>query len=318
MGRLRLRLPIHWVLDWDGTLTHKDTMSILSRIAEQRDLRLAVSSSICQRVIESQWTSYGRSYVDDYNRHKAAYIPKASEGTTIQAEKDWLASLKDVEYGSATRVAEDCFLQGVKGQDVDAAAANAIEERQVEMRTGWMELFESLRSRPEVTSQTSSNKISILSVNWSATLIKRVLWHAADSWTDHHGIKAATQDYITHMDVVANEIEGLEDPEGSSGTLTGDIRTSADKMRYMPVRDSSMPTVVYVGDSATDLECFLTADVGICIRDEAMGSGQRELADTLDRTGVNVKHITEDVQAEQTETLWWAKDFNEILSCIER
>ncbi|KAK5011470.1 hypothetical protein LTR28_002328 [Elasticomyces elasticus] len=133
------------------------------------------------------------------------------------------------------------------------------------------------------------------------------------------------------MNIMANEIEGLDEPEGSNGQLSkngrGGIRTSADKLERLrfiqrPTDSAkspelcaeSAPSIVYVGDSATDLECILAADVGICIRDEPMGTGQKELAATFDRLGVAVLHINE-CQATNTSAtplVWWARDLQEI------
>ncbi|KAK4937094.1 hypothetical protein LTR28_009947 [Elasticomyces elasticus] len=137
------------------------------------------------------------------------------------------------------------------------------------------------------------------------------------------------------MNIMANEIEGLNEPEGSNGQLSkngrGGIRTSADKLerlrsiqrptdsakspeRFAKREAESAPSIVYVGDSATDLECLLAADVGICIRDEPMGIGQKELAATLDRLGVAVLRINESQATNTSATpfVWWARDLQEI------
>lgn len=50
---------------------------------------------------------------------------------------------------------------------------------------------------------------------------------------------------------------------------------------------------IYVGDSTTDLECLLVAHLGICMQDEPLRSGQRDLSETLARIGVPTKKLAD-------------------------
>ena len=57
-----------------------------------------------------------------------------------------------------------------------------------------------------------------------------------------------------------------------------DIKTSLDKLRRLLKIKNSHGTLesqplIYVGDSITDFECLLEADLGICIRDDLCNSG---------------------------------------------
>ncbi|MCJ1365864.1 hypothetical protein MMC16_004989 [Acarospora aff. strigata] len=176
------------------------------------------------------------------------------------------------------------------------------------------------------------------------------------------------------MPIVANEIEGLDDPDGGTGMLTryfapskspsqtrsntegsegsgnggrgGGIWTSSDKahvVRGMIEENTRTQTeagetetetgpdirtvTVYVGDSPTDLECLTLVDVGICIRDEPLQSGQAALKEVLERVGVRCLWMGEmgaleldsgDGHEDGHATngkgggLWWARDFDEI------
>lgn len=51
--------------------------------------------------------------------------------------------------------------------------------------------------------------------------------------------------------------------------------------------------IVYVGDSWTDIEALLAADLGICVRDEPLGESQRQLTDALERVGVRCLRLRE-------------------------
>lgn len=152
---------------------------------------------------------------------------------------------------------------------------------------------------------------------------------------------------VGEMEIVANEIEGLDDVEGSQGMLSrcfdggegGGIWTAGDKgrvLRRLVAQDHGeeekggnereRARTVYVGDSVTDLECLMLVDVGICIRDEPLQSGQEALRETLERIGVECRWIGEMEHRHVGQSdrglesgsgggmkgLWWARDFEEI------
>lgn len=282
-------------------------------------------------------------YTDDYKVHEQAYKPAKADRRSVADEAAWLTSLEELENRSVRRVEGAGLFRGVTGHEVDEGARKVVEIGGLELREGWVELLLGLRKprldlengENEDTPKNKENKISILSVNWSARFIKQAMIEAVSATEARHGHeKAELEQAVRDIEVIANEIEGLDDEGGSSGHLNkkGDngIRTSRDKSRQMfqhsdPVGDrngvekANDPVVVYVGDSPTDLECLLEADVGVCIRDNPMGSGQQELADAFERVGVRVQHVSvlgessQDRPREQQErVLWWAKDLKEV------
>ncbi|KAK8216728.1 hypothetical protein M8818_001691 [Zalaria obscura] len=337
----RLRRPIHLILDWDGTVTRKDTLSLVASIGyrhhgydmDGRPLATSASpnpnpnSSIALK----PWNHFVNAYIDDYSAHQSQYIPKTEDRKSLQDERAWLASLSPIENRSVQRVAESRLFQGVTAAEVDEVAQQAVTEGQLELRPGWAKLFMGLREGSEKGGER--HVLSILSVNWSERFIRSSLRAAAAASEDE-----ATQygkllrSYLDNMNIRTNEIAGLERPTGSDGRLSTDsvkgVRTSTDKLAQMPLHcrkrldeeyveagSSDEGSVVYVGDSATDLESLLAADVGICMRDEPMGSGQRELAETLARVGVEVRHVKEAQTGTRGRVVWWARDLAEIADC---
>jgi len=72
------------------------------------------------------------------------------------------------------------------------------------------------------------------------------------------------------------------------------------------------PRTAYIGDSLTDIECLLEAEVGIIMVSEGKASRLKEV---LERNGVAVKHVSEymtQLAEGQLEAKWWARDFLEI------
>ncbi|OJD32728.1 nuclease-like protein [Diplodia corticola] len=295
--------PIHLVLDWDGTTTHKDTLHFLGKICADH------ARSRSDGPATTTWDDIVKAYVDDLSSHASSYTPEKGQRTTIAEEKAWLASLATVDSLSVRRVEDSGLFKGVTAAAVRTGAAQAIGTGELTLRDGWSSLL------------AQGQKTTILSVNWSATFIRECLLAAAANDSD---LKAA----VERVSIAANEIAGLQDSNGSSGLLngrneatgdeTGAIRTSADKFANMPtpVKYGGEELVVYVGDSTTDLEALLVADVGICIRDEEPSSGQQELAEALERVGVEqhrIKLLAEMPPADDSIVrVYWAKNLREV------
>ena len=224
--------------------------------------------------------------MNDYRAHKTnCYLPSSSSPVSEQEYREWLNGLKPVEMRSVLRAQSSSFFRGVTSEDIKSAAKSSIESGSVELRSGWADLFElflvdhSSREEPNAAAKTS-----IISVNWSETFIRWTLWFAALNM--EHPRKTEICQLINDMEISANEIQGLNAPLGSSGRLFAKkmqlIQTSGEKARYMPPSSvhsarrgsveiaaaipptrSRLPTVVYVGDSATDYECLKAAETGI-------------------------------------------------------
>ena len=76
---------------------------------------------------------------------------------------------------------------------------------------------------------------------------------------------------------------------------------------------AQLSDVVFVGDSATDLECLVDVGVGILIVTE--GQKRSRLLMTLERIAVRVVHISEFGRRRETDEkcLFWARDFEDII-----
>ncbi|QIX00053.1 hypothetical protein AMS68_005570 [Peltaster fructicola] len=313
-------------LDWDGTLTHKDTMFMMGNIVAQRNARTGQSGLVSQ-----EWKKFGEAYQLDYERHKQSFIPCEAERDNPESECVWLQSLRGVEDGSAKRVEQSGFFKGVIQQDVLRAAEEAVESGTITLRKDWQRLFvEAAAARAGVPLPPKAHiyEIEILSVNWSETMIREVISLHVKRLTSIDEIQRRNlDDLVKHMVIQANDLQGLNTAPGCNGSVTSPnklaVRTNLDKLKcYARSWDQIH---VYVGDSTTDLDCLLAADVGICIRDEPMTSSQSELARALDRVRVYVKHVSDHKHVVEREDgvpaeakLWWARDFSEVSSFLTR
>lgn len=304
--------PINLILDWDGTITAKDTMFAYGKVADIRDVRLNREQN-GSRMFEG----FGTAWMDDYSKHEHSYSPKAQERKEVAQESAWLKSLSSVETSSAERVEKSGFFAGVTHSDISTAAEELLQDGAVTLRSGWQDLF--LRAQDSSSPKLISS-ISILSVNWSESFIRASLKAAATASVPNSSLLPAL-DYLV---ISANEISGLHEPGGSSGRLTDAnhaiIRTSFDKLENFPSRQECLN--IYVGDSATDFDCLLAADLGICIRDDPMSSSAKTLAETMSRVGHVVQHIDNMKTWQQLDgsksNVFWAHDLNEIVSLLDR
>lgn len=301
--------PIRLVLDWDGTLTKKDTLHLVAAIGYERNRDAHLTP----------WDDIVQAYISDYTHHKERYTPTADQRKTgvgaVRRETEWLDSLKPVETRSIERVQAAGIFKGVTTQDVELAAKSAIEEEKLQLRPGWRKLLMHQKD------SASAPLVSILSVNWSATFIRACIEAALS------GPSASDATIMNSIPVYANELPLAE------GRLDSCICTSTDKLAKIDEvcgkRDSDI--FVYVGDSATDFNCLNAADVGVCVRDDPMGSSQQELKETLDRLGFETlrlsfeafKRLGRHVEGranggrERKRVIWWIENLDEISRFVE-
>ena len=116
--------------------------------------------------------------------------------------------------------------------------------------------------------------------------------------------------------------------------LTGnpDLRASDLELNeIVGLIEKSERPILYVGDSSYDFDALIAADVGICVQDDPMRSGQRELKETLERVGLEVLHLSPaawvkrgegikdegDSQGQENKKVWWVTDLMEVVRFIE-
>jgi len=312
------RRPIRLILDFDGTITTTDTLAPLSRIGYNHATQQSPPRTL------TPWSDIVSAYLSDYEKHAAAYAPTSENRTTSSEEAAWLNSLEPIERASARRAMDVGIWDGVTREEIEAAARREMREGNVQLRRGCKELMEWAVSLSEQQGKLDKGiEVSVLSVNWSRNWIWSVLKTGLGSGT--HG-EAATE-LLKKVSIFANELPSVAVlPVSDLAGANIEIRTSGDKLRCMQQLKSGQgsemnpPFVVYLGDSATDLECLAEADLGVCMRDEKIGSSQKELAAVLERLKMDVRWIGEEQGhiGEDRKTIIWAKNFVEVKVWLSR
>lgn len=257
--------------------------------------------------------------MSDYRAHASAYRTPAFDRKTVTQELAWLESLRDMERKSVERAEAAGIIRNVGREDVRRGAEPAVSEGKVRLRKGWKSLIMEVLRR--------GGRVDVVSVTWSGTFVTTCLRSVAE------GIEEPIEITNQGAGVWANEIRGGNEGrmdryfenDGKEGK--GGIWTAGDKMRVMnelTALEIEGEITVYVGDSTTDLQCLLSADVGVCIRNAGETSGeQRELEQTLRTLGVGCQWIgrmnPDDLNpkprqdaSEIGNRLWWATNFDEI------
>jgi hypothetical protein len=284
-----------FILDFDNTITTKDTISALfAQVLKYQKLQ-GRDFTITHADIVSKYTT-------DYVDHIEKYKPLKENRRSLEGEIDFQRSLKIVETRSFKRVSQSEMFNGISDDVWKRLGQEGVAEGEIEVRRGFW---------TSGLKQPIESKCCILSVNFSRAFIQGVITVHRDCSFGHF------------KEIVSN---GQTDPTGDDGTVVGPglnenreiMATSDDKLilmnkirRKWQAQGENIVDVVYVGDSGTDIECLTDKNVtGVIMTPDGKGS----LMDTMSRIGVEVVHIFEFAKRNKVEgVLYWTRDFAEIL-----
>lgn len=306
--------PICLILDFDGTLTRKDTMHLVAEAGYSHQEELKRNPQ------PRPWKEIVDAYMSDFEDHAKSYTPQPENRVSLRDELAWLDSLEEVESASITRALRAGIFDRVRSHDMQQAVEGAIHGGRLQLRDGWLSLLSAVQlHNSRILELQKSSHCAVLSVNWSREFIRQTLIRNADPRPGD----SSENPWSHSMKIYANELPSIADQ--SANTNQGqvepyrNIRTSGDKAALLRAfaEERKDALTIYVGDSSTDLGCLTVADIGICMRDEPPGSGQTDLARTCDRINVQVDHIgTSDASTVfangSRPTLLWVNSFVEI------
>lgn len=269
--------PFALFLDFDGTMTVDDTTSTLAAYVGY------VTNS--QKYLP-KWSFFLESYAADkvaFDHHERSPLSAPAGHPTRQ-----------VEEMSVNRVFNSGLFDNVTEAEIRRGAAAAVRSEAVRFRKGTWKL---LRTAWNLVPQADVNGlgdsgINIVSANWSQTWIREclragggeVFAHAFSENINANEIPSLDSDFPTLLEKMPDYKYGrVLDARDKYGGFDTTVR----RMRPTPQK------TIYIGDSLTDYECLVKADVGICICDEPMRSGQIELAQALKKSGKPVVWIGE-------------------------
>lgn len=276
-----------FILDFDGTITTKDTISTLAKfgIASQKANGYDLTAA---------WDEIVARYGEDYSKHITSYNPAKRERKTLAEEIAYCRSLKDVELRSFERVGKSGIFRGIADGQWENFGRDAVHGGDVKVRKGFDNFVERI--------STSGGLWGVVSVNFSSKFIRGVLEASA-------GLKSAEVKILANH---PNEEGTLAGPKGPV-LATSDAKLASSKGLLQFWKNGSKKLgrsakIVYVGDSGTDIEC-LTADgvVGIVVSEDGEGS----LMEIFKRVEVDIVHVSK-YEEGKSSSVYWARDFEEI------
>jgi thiamine phosphate phosphatase / amino-HMP aminohydrolase len=278
-----------FILDFDGTITLRDTISTLfnfalsTQAAKGRDLTAVRNEILAQ-------------YSEDNSKHVSNYSPMKEERTAITQEIEYYRSLNGVETRSFERVSKSGLFRGISKEGWEVFGRNAVKNGEVVVRAGFDDFIKKI--------EMSGGVWNVVSVNFSSHFIRGVLASA--------GVELSTVQLLANQPDENGILLGPECRDGRSVMATSDAKlASANSLLklWRSEKGGDFSNVVYIGDSGTDIECLTEeGTTGIVIAEDRNSS----LMGILNRVGVNVKHI--DVyRGGQESKVYWARDFTEIV-----
>ncbi|KAH6675447.1 hypothetical protein B0J14DRAFT_586505 [Halenospora varia] len=283
---------VAFILDFDGTITTKDTISTLFKIGLSKQASLGIDKSQAHEEIIS-------SYGDEFSKHVQNYRPVKEERTKLWDEFDYHRSLRDVEVRSFERVSTSGVFAGISESEWEEFGRQAVRNGDVIIRNGFAEFCRAVEKQAGVW--------GVVSVNFSRGFIRGVLEEA---------LKANTR-----VDIFSNVLDerGIIERSKIEGWMpskeviaTSDFKLAAmhcliDTWKKSPIGKYPLHAV-YIGDSGTDIECLMDDSVQEIIMAESSSS---PLIDILARLGIGVRNI-EGYPDSDDDNLLWARDFAEI------
>lgn len=327
----RLQRPVHLVLDFDATLTIRDTIILLREVPVQRNKRLGYEA---YRIPE--WSSLESAYMKDYEGHKATEVAldandNGSSSFVDQAKRysQMLARRRVLEEQSMLRLEAWEFFRGVKRADVCKAAETVLRDGRLQMRDQWSDMLRMFLPHTPQSDAGERSKVSIISLNWSKTFVRECLLSALKlEQRDHAELRRFI---VENLQIHSCEITGIDDHEGSSGKMQADVLSSADKLKLLPPacrkvhpihadrpQQEDAPSLVHVGDSSTDFDCLVAADTGIWLcpannLSEASGICEQ----TFKPLKLRVRPIDEAANGGLArDELVWARNFEQIAAFL--
>lgn len=247
------------LLDWDETLTVKDTLSLIPSPHPEHG---------------PGFDHYTDAYMADMEAHSKTHpLADPSKRADLASQLEFLASLEEVEVKSVTRVKRGNLFRGWRPQEAEKRA------REVDIRNG----VES-RLSPFLAAHSNTVQAVIVSVSWSARFIAASLRSV-----QIHPYQIRANEIEIDPQTGLGTGKMTKSADNSPGDRASPaIRTALDKLSHMRAlieeRDSSNPDlVIFAGDSNTDMPCLIAASVGLVVASEAEGS----LESTLNRCGLS-------------------------------
>ncbi|KAI5795185.1 HAD-like domain-containing protein [Geopyxis carbonaria] len=243
----------HLLLDFDETLTEKDTISRLAAAA------YSLHSPSAPRI--PPWSYFVQAYCADsasFSEKTQCTFPET--WTPIEKEICLLNSVLPVEKASIERIENGGVFKGLRPAELGKVAVETVD-----IREGfWKDMLQ--------PAWENKVDVSVVSVNWSSVWIRETLRAAVskesgDETLLDSKLKIYCNDLVVDNNGITTGMFSRFFKEQNEGVWTVEHKYSVMQEIIKDVTAAD-GLVVYVGDSSTDLKCLHAADVGIVVGDK--------------------------------------------------
>jgi hypothetical protein len=207
-----LHRPLHIILDFDGTITAKDTIEPLVQSAIALRYPSIPSSQLNQTPVAEAWDNCKSRYLADLSAHyeKGDHLLGGDTAVTgpsgLERERRSLDALRDVEWASVRRVGESGIFENISEESLRKkgrmVTIDDARDGEVMVRKGFREFVRWIEQR-------EATECGVVSVNWSQMWVRGVLDAALGEDSEEHGAGVGA------VRVMANEIDS------STGMIEG-------------------------------------------------------------------------------------------------
>ncbi|KAI1476367.1 HAD-like domain-containing protein [Daldinia eschscholtzii] len=274
-------------LDFDGTITVEDTVGELANFA----LRVRADEG---EDLQKEWDAVVTAYVDDHSAHADGYHPPPHARSLPAQEVDYLRHMKTVETRSLGRINDCRLFRGISPTAFREAGRDLVRKGTIKLRPGFTRFVQERLK--------GGWRVWVLSVNWSSAFIEGACGELS-------GVKVIANDVREDGSIAGPPILNPGGDVSRHGGEPRNLTNSHDKLDAMKAvleaEGLAGKPSVYFGDSTTDLECLLAADMGFVVSDKEDSS----LLKTLRRIGKEVPHVREQGP---TSSLAWTSNYEDI------
>ncbi|EEY19742.1 conserved hypothetical protein [Verticillium alfalfae VaMs.102] len=248
------------VLDFDGTITKQDTISVLASIGQIFQRRHHHS-------VKQPWDSVVEAYGRDFQDYTSTYVPAAVDRTSLSEELNFLRGFRDIESASFGRVGDSEIFRGMNKADFSMAGHEALRDGTVRLHDGFSEFM--------TCAALQKWRIYVISINWSSSFIRGVL--------SGFPIDKIISNEIRSDGIIVGP--GILGPPSEETVLATCLDKAHALKALVAEQNLDIDNIVYFGDSVSDIECLIAVK-GIIMS----GGPDSSLIKTLKRTVYGCLH----------------------------
>jgi len=217
------------VMDWDDTITNKDTIQLVAEAAY-----------LTTPNFPKQWSHFSDMYFSNFK----AYTEKFGPRNTIKDEFEFQKGLKQVELSSVREYVKLGLFKGVPVKTLEDQTAK------VEIKPNFFEVFKRLYDK--------KIPVIVLSCNWTSVIMAKVF--KDQGYQQNENFQIVTNEFKHEDQTLTGQVEDFVSIRTGVDKVE-QVRKILQNLRNNQIQEN----IYYIGDSSTDILPMLEVNYGIII-----------------------------------------------------